>query len=80
MSDFKDYHKMKNNIYNLTDDVIKKLYFEATKLIDGGNGVGYYLHLPITTEDHLNNNYLAESCVNIVNEYLYLKLKYLQKI
>lgn len=75
MSNFEGYSKLRNNVFNLTDDEIKKYYFEAEKEIDSGNGIGYYLHVPRTNKDFMNKNFLAESSLDIVNKYLSKKYK-----
>lgn len=67
MSCFTGYSKMKNNIFNLSDDEIKKYYFEAEKTLDGG--VGYYLHVPRTYEEIMDSNFLAKKSVDVANLY-----------
>ena len=70
MSDFKGYSKLKNNIFNLTDEEIARYYFEAEKQIDNGIGIAHFLHFPKTTDEHLDSNFKAKNVVNTVNVYL----------
>ena len=69
MSSFYGYSKSKNNVFQFTDDQIAHLYKAAEKEIDGGNGVGYFLHVPKTNHDFHNINFMMDSCVNIANNY-----------
>ncbi len=75
MSSFEGYSKLSNNIFNLSDEEIKKYYFEAEKQIDNGNGVCYFRHVPKTTLEILDYDFLGKSIINDVNEYLLSKIK-----
>ena len=74
MSSFVGYSKLSNNIFNLSDEEIKKYYFETEKQIDNGNGISYFLHIPKTTSEILDINFMGKSVINTVNEYLLSKL------
>lgn len=73
MSDFTGCSKMPNNIFNLSDDQIENYYFEAEKEIDKGNGIAYFMHIPRTTKEVLDNNFKNKSILDVVNRYLIKK-------
>ena len=74
MSNFTGYSKMSNNIFNLSDDEVKNYYFKAEKEIDKGNGIAYFIHIPRTTEEAIDNNFMKKSTLDVVNEYLIEKI------
>lgn len=74
MSSFVGYSKLSNNIFNLSDEEIKKYYFEAEKQIDNGGGVCYFLHIPKTNSEIFDRNFMKKRVINTVNEYLMSKL------
>lgn len=74
MSRFTGSFNLPNNIFNLSDDEIRKYYFEAEKLVDGGNGIGYFLHRPKKIEDIFDRDFMAKNILDIVNKFLVKKM------
>ena len=72
MSDFTGSSKLRNNFLGLTDEEIKLYYFKAEKEIVG-NEIGHLVHIRRSVADLTNSNFLAECCVDVVNEYLLAK-------
>lgn len=68
MSTFKGYSKMINNYFSLTDDEIRRYYFEDQKT--QYDCIVNVTHIPGTTEDAINPNFLAECTLDVVNKYL----------
>ena len=66
----RNYSKSKNNVYNLTNEQINKLYELYTKIIVDPNGIGYLLHQPRTNYDLNNKDFFEDSVVNCANNCL----------
>lgn len=64
---FVGYCNSVNNIFKLSDEEIKLVYFKAER---ENLGDGYYQHIPVTNEDQMNPNFLVDSVLSIVNTYL----------
>jgi hypothetical protein len=69
MSSFSGYSNSINNIFGLSDEKIKEYYFLAEK-DDKRVELQYFIHRPKTMEELNNPNFLMDSCVQTVNEYL----------
>lgn len=55
MSDFTGISKLKENVFNLTDEEIKKIYFDL-ETENGKYSCGYILHIPKTYSDKMLNS------------------------